>query len=158
LFEDSTITKNVIDGGVHFSGSLSSISPESFNYSGYNKAANLGLPIDPDGNILVLQNPYSISSDPDNKYLTCHKIRKVSLLFEFDETNPKYILSDDTTKTYVKLEDNYAQYSFFNPSFHASFNSGYFNPFTIEDQTSASGWSCKTYEAGASAPAACVSN
>jgi hypothetical protein len=99
-----------------------------------------------------------INQVPDNQYLRCHTPKKSSLLFEFNETNPKYILSDDTTKIYVKLEDSYSQYSFFDPSFSASFNSGYFSQFTVEDQTSASGWSCKTYEAGESGAAACVSN
>ncbi len=159
MLSNSKITKNISEKLINFNGSLTTLTSDTFDILFFNKASNLGLSIDADGNLFNLNDTSVINQVPDNQYLRCHTPKKSSLLFEFNETNPRYILSNETTKIYVKLEDSYSQYSFFDPVPLASLNNnGYFNLFTIVDQTSDPGWSCKTYEAGESGTAACVSN
>lgn len=157
VIDVSKVTKEVFQtspGGVDGEGS---ISPVSFNFGQYNKASNLGLYLDTDQNILLLNDETLITSGNLNLNLRCGKIEQINILFKFEEQEEKYILGDGYKNIYIQLEDDYASYSFFNPSQTFTFGiPGYFENQSLPVNPLASGWSCKNYEAAESGTAGCV--
>ncbi len=158
VIDVSKVTKEVLSepsaGGIQGD---SSITPVIFNPLQYNKASNIGLSLNNDNNIFILRDPTNISQDNKNFNLKCSKIEKINILFKFEDQDERYILAEDYKNIYVQLEDDYASYSFFNPSQTFSFGTpGYFQNQVILNNPLTSGWRCKSYEAGLPGTAGCV--
>lgn len=153
----SRTTKNVINENLGESPSITTIASIPFNPNSFNKASNLGLSLDNDRNIFLIQDDSIIQQLPDNQYLSCQKIEEIRLLFKFEEENQKYIFSENSKNIYIQLEDSFSKYSFYPPSTNPTFTLGvYFNHFQPSTVNLSSGWSCKNYEPVTAGTAGCI--